>query len=254
MLRQSLRAGHKRPVLQAPTGFGKTVLAAHIVAGALWKENRVAFVAPMLNLIDQTFERFRENGIDPAHMGVTQGDHPWRRPHAPVQICSAQTLARRGFPEVDLAVVDECHLRFDVIDRWMAVQPEMIFVGLSATPWSAGMADYCSDLIVPTSISELIAVGKLSPFRVWRRRIRTSTACRRWPATITRGNFPSACASPRWLRTSSPLGSNADTISPRSASRSIVRMPGCSPNSSLQVGSASRTSTNRRRKPQGDRG
>jgi DNA repair protein RadD len=49
----------------------------------------------------------------------------------------------------------------------MAERPEMIFVGLSATPWSAGMADHWSDLIVPTSITELIAVGKLSPFRVW---------------------------------------------------------------------------------------
>ena len=85
----------------------------------------------------------------------------------PVQICSAQTLARRGFPEVDVAVVDECHLRFDVIDRWMAERPEMIFVGLSATPWSVGMADHWSDLIVPTSISELIEVGKRSSFRVW---------------------------------------------------------------------------------------
>ncbi|MGD9658760.1 MAG: DEAD/DEAH box helicase family protein, partial [Methylocystis sp.] len=29
-LRESLRAGHKRPLIQAPTGFGKTLTAAHI--------------------------------------------------------------------------------------------------------------------------------------------------------------------------------------------------------------------------------
>jgi Type III restriction enzyme, res subunit len=34
-LRRSLASGRKRPMLQAPTGFGKTLLAAHIVAGAL---------------------------------------------------------------------------------------------------------------------------------------------------------------------------------------------------------------------------
>ena len=41
-LRQSLLSGHKRPLLQMPTGSGKTLTAAHIVAGALGKGNRVA--------------------------------------------------------------------------------------------------------------------------------------------------------------------------------------------------------------------
>ncbi len=35
MLRASLRAGHKRPLIQAPTGFGKTVVAGNIVNSAL---------------------------------------------------------------------------------------------------------------------------------------------------------------------------------------------------------------------------
>jgi hypothetical protein len=79
----------------------------------------VAFGVPSISLIDQTFERFVENGIDPVEMGVIQGDHVWTRPHAPIQICSAQTLARRGLPDVDVAVIDEAHLRFEVYDRWM---------------------------------------------------------------------------------------------------------------------------------------
>src|SRR5271165_1120257 len=72
-LRQSLRNGKKRPIIQAATGFGKTVLAAHIVTGALKKGKRVAFVAPFISLIDQTFDRFVENGIDINAMGVLQG-------------------------------------------------------------------------------------------------------------------------------------------------------------------------------------
>lgn len=167
MLRESLHRGNRRPTIQAPTGFGKTVLAAHIVAGALAKRKRVAFVVPMLNLIDQTFEMFRENGLDTGDMGVIQGDHPWRRPQASIQICSAQTLAKRGFPEVDFVVVDENHLRFECIDDWQAADPSKIFVGLSATPWSRGMAKHWDDLLIPTSISELIALGDLSKFRVY---------------------------------------------------------------------------------------
>lgn len=107
-LKQAVASGARRPVLQAATGTGKTVLAAHVVDGALRKGKRVAFVVPRLTLIGQTFERFVANGIDANQMGVIQGNHEWRRPRAPVQICSVQTLDRRGFPQADVVVVDEC--------------------------------------------------------------------------------------------------------------------------------------------------
>lgn len=165
-LKDSLRSGRKRPMLQLPTGAGKTVVAAHIVAGALAKNNRVAFVVPMLNLIDQTFERFMENGINPGDMGVMQGDHDWRRPHAPVQICSIQTVAKRGFPDAPIVVVDEAHLRFEAMDRWMQDRA-VRFIGLSATPWARGLGKSYDDLISPITMAELVAQGYLSPFRVF---------------------------------------------------------------------------------------
>lgn len=167
MLRSSLSTKHKRPIIQAATGFGKTVLAAHIVTGALAKRKRVAFVVPLLTLIDQTFERFVENAIDPGEIGVFQGNHPWRRPSAPVQICSVQTIAARGFPVVDFVIIDECHKRFKVIEEWMAEQPDKIFMGLSATPWTKGLADYFDDLLIPAEIDELIGEGYLCPFKVF---------------------------------------------------------------------------------------
>lgn len=144
-----------------------TVVAAHIIAGARAKRKRVGFAVPALSLIDQTFERFRENGIDAGDMGVMQADHPWRRPNAPIQICSIQTIAKRGPPEVDFAIIDENHLQFDAINRWMLDQPDKIFVGLSATPWARGMGDRWDDLIIPTSIGDLIEQGYLSKFRVF---------------------------------------------------------------------------------------
>ena len=52
LLRQSLASGKRRPVLQAPTGFGKTVLAGAIVDGALSKGKRVIITVPALALID----------------------------------------------------------------------------------------------------------------------------------------------------------------------------------------------------------
>jgi DNA repair protein RadD len=167
LLRASLLDGHRRPLLQAPTGAGKTVIAAHLVAMMRDKAKRVCFVVPSLSLIDQTFERFVANGLPAADMGVMQGNHPWRRPGAPVQIATAQTLARRDLPDSDVVIVDEAHVRHTIIPDWMASDPKRWFIGLSATPWAKGLGKLYDDLIKPTSTAELIAGGFLSPFRVF---------------------------------------------------------------------------------------
>jgi DNA repair protein RadD len=166
-LKASLRGGCSRIVYAAPTGSGKTVSAAAIVKGALAKRKRIAFTVPFVILIDQTFARLVENGADPGDMGVMQADHPLRRPAAPVQICSVQTLARRAFPQVDIVIVDEAHVRHAPIASWMKLRPELIFIGLTATPWTAGMGDTWDDLVNTTSIAELQAQGFLCRSRVF---------------------------------------------------------------------------------------
>lgn len=166
-LKHAIVDGHRRPMLQAPTGAGKTVIAAHIVAGARAKGKTLAFCVPSIGLIDQTFERFVENGIDPAEMGVIQGNHPWRRPGAPVQIATAQTLARRDRPDVDVVVIDEAHVMHRVYQTWMDEQPDRLFIGLSATPWAKGLGKRFDTLVKPTSTQELIDLGMLSRFRVF---------------------------------------------------------------------------------------
>ena len=136
-LRRSLQAGHRRPMLQAPTGFGKTLTAAQIIQRALDKGKSVAFTVPSINLIDQTVAAFEAEGIH--CLGVLQGAHPRTDREAPVQICSVQTLTRRKRLDVDLVLVDEAHGLYRDVLRWMADCPSVPFVGLSATPWSRGL-------------------------------------------------------------------------------------------------------------------
>ena len=85
-LRASLASGHRRPMLQAPTGFGKTLTAAHIIQRALDKGKRVAFTVPALSLIDQTVAAFEAEGIH--CIGVMQGIHERTDREQPVQVCS----------------------------------------------------------------------------------------------------------------------------------------------------------------------
>jgi DNA repair protein RadD len=165
MLRACLGRGLKRVVVTMPTGAGKTRTAAEIIKGALAKGNRVAFCVPAISLIDQAVGDFEAEGIDA--IGVMQASHIRTDRRQPVQVCSIQTLGRRGRPDVTLAIVDECHLQHRAVLDWMRDRPDMVFIGLSATPWAKGMADHWQELVAPVGMADLIAAGFLSPFRVF---------------------------------------------------------------------------------------
>jgi superfamily II DNA or RNA helicase len=149
-------------MLQAPTGFGKTLTAAFIVQRALDKCKRIAFVVPALSLIDQTVAAFEAEGIHA--LGVMQGIHERTDRHQPLQVCSIQTVARRKRPDADLIIVDEGHQLHKEIFRWMKDCPDIPFIGLSATPWSRGLGKFYDDLIIAATTSDLIRDGYLSKF------------------------------------------------------------------------------------------
>lgn len=164
-LRSSIMAGNRRVVIVLPTGAGKTLIAANIVHGCLAKGGKAVFCAPMVSLIDQTIEAFEDEGLD--HIGAIQADHARTDSTAPVQVASVQTLARRSLPDASVVLVDECHVYSGAISAWMKERPDLLFVGLSATPGRAGMADDWQDLVVGTTTRELIDLGFLSRFTVY---------------------------------------------------------------------------------------
>lgn len=165
LLREAMLSGKRRVVLQLSTGAGKTRVAAEIVQSATGKGKRVCFTVPAITLIDQTVEAFAAEGL--TDVGVIQSNHPRTNYDMPVQIASLQTMTRRGVPDCDLVIVDECHLQFDVVPKWMARDPSKTFIGLSATPWAKGMADHWQGLVSPVTMQQLIDAGYLSPFRVF---------------------------------------------------------------------------------------
>jgi DNA repair protein RadD len=158
---------HYRPMMMAPTGAGKTKIAAAIVEGALAKGNRVLFTVPAISLIDQTASSFYDEGI--RGIGVIQRDHPMTDPSQPVQIASVQTLMKRQMPDVDVAIIDEAHKWFKFYEDWFAdpLWQAKPIIGLSATPWTKGLGKHFDDLIIVSTTRELIDLGHLSKFRVF---------------------------------------------------------------------------------------
>ena len=168
-LRRAIGSGHRRIVVQLPTGAGKTIAAAAIVRMAQAKGNGVIFTVPALQLIDQTVEKFERNDIPAIDIGVMQADHPRTNHACPIQVASVQTLQRRKVPKVKIVIIDECHKSFEFYDTLMD-NPEFadtIWIGLSATPWAKGMAKRWHHLIIGTTLQELIDQKVLSDFRVF---------------------------------------------------------------------------------------
>lgn len=162
MLRELVANGNKRVVVAMPTGSGKTVTAATIIKGAHAKGNQVIFTAPAVSLIDQTVRALEAEGI--RDIGVMQANHPRTTPLAQVQVASVQTLAKREIPPAAVIIVDEAHIRAKVIEQLMEERLDVVFIGLSATPWAKGMGLRWQDLVTPVTISELIDQGFLSRF------------------------------------------------------------------------------------------
>lgn len=157
MLRASLVAKKKRPVLRLPTGSGKTLIATKIIANAQAKGKRVMFVVDAVELIDQTVNAFYGEGL--RDIGVIQAQHPLTDYSKPLQIASVQTLARRTPPPFDLCIIDEAHSIFAMHRKLMEDNPNTPFIGLSATPWAKGMGLLYDDLVQPASIAELTELG-----------------------------------------------------------------------------------------------
>lgn len=164
-LREGIRAGHKRQLLVSPTGSGKTEIAMALIQEAERKFSRTAFLIDRIALCDQTSARFAAAGIE---HGVIQANH-WRwRPYERHQICSVQTLSRRGMAEgTTLIVVDEAHTMYRMTTEFLKRHPNIITVGLTATPFTKGLGALFTNVVNVTTTDQLIAEGYLAPVKAY---------------------------------------------------------------------------------------
>jgi len=163
-IRASMAAGHKSPLVVAPTGAGKTRIFCSIASGAREKRNRVLILTHRREILQQTIKTLYG-------LGVPAGQIVSGKPQTSdlIQVASVQTLVRRLelVKRPDLIITDEAHHSTEK-NTWGRIQSYWSTVpniGFSATPERCdgiGLGDCYDDLIQGPSLRWLVNEGWLS--------------------------------------------------------------------------------------------
>lgn len=159
-------AGHRRVLLQCPTGGGKTVMALSALLSARRLGLLAMFLVHRKELLRQTSLRFTSSQLDHSFVAA---EFPFD-PEAGLLLAGVQTLIRRldlVLPPV-LIIVDECHHAVsntyaEILERW----PDAFILGLTATPErldGRGLEEQYDVLVEGPSPAWLIENGFLSPY------------------------------------------------------------------------------------------
>jgi superfamily II DNA or RNA helicase len=167
-IRAALRE-HRTVVAVAPTGSGKTALAAFMIGTAANRGRRVWMTVHRDFLVAQTAGALDRVGVE---YGYIAAGHPYN-PHKAVHVVSIQTLVRR-YTELtppDLLVIDECHharsRTWAKIHEWAGSARH---VGLTATPIrldGRGLGTFYRAMVLGPAPAWLIARGYLSTYRAF---------------------------------------------------------------------------------------
>lgn len=165
MLREAFKDGHNAILLYLATGGGKTEIAIAMLEACRVKGTRAAMLLDRIVLCDQTSQRLDKYKID---HGVLQSGH-WRyRPHELIQVCSAQTIEKRGsFPGLSLLIIDEAHNSRASTLEFIKNNPHVKVIGLTATPFTKGLGATYSHVVSPITTKKLVDAGSLVPLRVF---------------------------------------------------------------------------------------
>jgi DNA repair protein RadD len=165
-----------RPLIVAPTGSGKTVIAAEIINRVLARGGRVLVIAHRREIIRQTADKLIAAGVTPGI--VLAGFEKELRPYANVQVAGIQTLHARAvrsnrmpMPAATLVIIDEAHhARARTYQKVIDQYPDAPIIGLTATPVRGdgrGLGNIFTEIVETPQVAELIELEHLVPTKVY---------------------------------------------------------------------------------------
>ncbi len=166
--RASLRL-HRRTLVQAPTGSGKSVLIAYMIARAAEGDTTCTLMCHRKELLDQLSGTLWEAGV--THGRTAAGSTQTKDA---VQVASVQTLVRRigKLPPPKMLAIDEAHhasaATYRKIIDWAK---DSWIIGLTATPCRTdgrGLDDLFNDLVIGPAVADLIEQGYLAPYVIYK--------------------------------------------------------------------------------------
>jgi DNA repair protein RadD len=169
-VRAAFTAGHRRVLLVAPTGAGKTVMFSHLAGAISARGQRVLLMAHRDELLDQISRTLGQFGVEHGFIAARRPLNLEQR----VQVAGVHTLKGRAHRlawRPDWIVCDEAH--HATAGSWakiIAAYPDARVLGVTATPErldGRGLGDVFDVMVRGPEVADLIRRGFLSPVRYY---------------------------------------------------------------------------------------
>lgn len=180
---QYFRENTGNPVIAMPTGTGKSHVIADLCKSMMheYPTTRLMMLTHVKELIVQNFSKFIA-GWPTAPAGIYSAGLNKRETNQPITFAGIASVAKKAalFGHIDLLFIDECDLvsptEMTMYNKFIADlkkrNPHIKVVGLTATPWRAGLGhitngglftDVCVDMTGVDAFNWFIAEGYLVP-------------------------------------------------------------------------------------------
>lgn len=167
-LRSSILKGHKKVVLCAPTGAGKTIMFTYMIAEHIKKGGRALVFTHRKELLKQAGSSFEKFGLTPEF--INAGSKPDL--DKPLHVAMIETFDRRKddlslfLQQKTLIIIDECHIN-NFTKSFEHIGNDTVVIGATATPYRKGsdipgLSEFYTDLVQDVDTPDLVRLGFLS--------------------------------------------------------------------------------------------